>query len=187
VRFSFARRALGAIRVTQTNTADDLWNIHELRIFDGARELVRDPGWRLSAQPYPWTIQDAFDNSLITLWRCGETAHPGQFVEVDFHREENADAVLIEAAPDQPGIRLKLEGREANGQWVALSDAPRISDAAAPLGLRRAAMAELRRRGVNYILSFEDERETRDVRAHPELWGLRQVAQYKETRLYQLP
>lgn len=187
LRFSFPRRPLQAIRITQTNTADDLWNIHELRIFDGAGQLARDPAWRLTAHPYPWTIQNAFDNSLVTLWRSGETAHPGQFVQVDFHRQETADAVLIEAAPDQPGIRLKLEGRDANGQWAPLSDAPRISDAAAPLGLRLATMAELRRRGVDYILSFEDERETTDLRANPELWGLRQVAQFKETKLYQLP
>jgi hypothetical protein len=187
LRFSFARRPLAAIRVIQTGTANDQWNIHELRIFEGARELARDPAWRLTAQPYPWTIQNAFDNSLITLWQCGETAHPGQFVQVDFHRRETADSVLIEAAPDQPGIRLKLQGQDAGGQWTALSDAPAVSDAAVPLGLRRAAMAELRRRGVDYILSFEDERETRDLRANPDLWGIRQVAQFKETKLFQLP
>jgi hypothetical protein len=55
------------------------------------------------------------------------------------------------------------------------------------LGLRRASMDELRRRGVDYILTFEDERETRDLRAHAELWGLREIAHYKETKLYQLP
>jgi len=187
LRFSFERRPLQALRIVQTNTADDLWNIHELRIFDGLRELARDPAWRLTAQPYPWTIRDAFDNSLVTLWRCGETARPGQFVQIDFHGTEMADAVLVEAAPDQPGIRLKLQALDAAGQWVSLSDTPRIFDAAPPLGLRRAAMAELRRRGVDYILSFEDEAETKDLRANPDLWGLRQVAQFKETKLYQLP
>lgn len=187
LRFMFARRPLRAIRITQTNTADDQWNIHELRVFDGDRELARDSAWRLTAQPYPWTIQNAFDNSLTTLWRCGEMARPGQFVQVDFHRQETADSVLIEAAPNQPGIRLKLEGEDAAGQWMALADAPRIFEAAAPLGLRRAAMAELRRHGVDYILSFGDERETRDLRANPDLWGLRQIDEYKETKLFQLP
>jgi len=187
LRFSFARVPLQAIRIIQTNTADDLWNIHELRLFDGTRELSRNSAWRLTAHPYPWTIQEAFDNSLITLWRCGETAQPGQFVAIEFHREETLDGVLMEAAPDQPGIRLKLEGRDASGKWIPLSAAPRISDAGAPLGLRRATMAELRRRGIDYILSFEDERETRDLRENPDLWGLRQVAQDKETKLFQLP
>ena len=187
LKFSFSRRPLRALRITQTNTAGDQWNIHELRIFDGARELPRNPAWRLTAKPFPWTIQDAFDNSLITLWRCGETAYPGQFVEVDFHREETADSVLIEAAPNQGGIKLKLEGQDASAQWTLLSPAPTVSDAAPPLGLRRATIAELRRRGVAYILSFADERETLDLRAHPDLWGVVEVAHDKETKLFQLP
>jgi hypothetical protein len=187
LRFSFDRRRLQAIRVNQTNTAGDLWNIHELRIFDGERELPRRPEWRLTAHPDPWRIQDAFDNSLMTLWRCGETARPGEFVEVDFHRLEAADAVLIESAPDQNGIHLTLEGQDAAGQWKLLSPGPRISDAAAPLGLRRAAMEELKRRGIQYLLTFDDERETQDLRANPDLWGIRQVAQDKEVRLFQLP
>ncbi len=187
LRFVFARQPLQAIRITQTNTSGDLWNINELRILDGARELPRDPTWRLTAHPYPWTIQDAFDNSLVTFWRCGETARPGQFVAVDFHRREIADAVLIEAAPNQFGVRLKLDGQQPDGQWVPLSPAPAVSDAAPPLGLRRAAMTELRRRGIDYILSFGDERETRDLRASPDLWGIRLIAQFKETKLFQLP
>ena len=187
LRFAFEPRPLNALRITQTNTSGDLWNINELRIFDGTRELPRDPAWRLTAHPYPWTIQDAFDNSLVTFWRSGETAQPGQYVAIDFHGEETADAVLIEGAPNQYGIRLKLDGRKPDGEWTALSPAPAISEAAPPLGLRRAAMAELHRRGVDYILSFADERETRDLRANPDLWGIRLVAQFKETKLFQLP
>jgi hypothetical protein len=187
LRFNFPRQPLQAFRITQTNTADDLWNIHELRLFDGTGELPRRPEWRLTAQPYPWSIQEAFDNSLITFWRCGETARPGQFVRVDFHGSETLDSLLIETAPDQPGIRLKLEGLTAAGQWIGLGGPPQVSDAAPPLGLRRASMAELRRRGVDYILTFGDERETRDLRAYPERWDIREIAHDKETKLFQLP
>jgi hypothetical protein len=186
LRFGFARRSLQAIRITQTNTADDLWNIHELRIFDGAAELPRRPEWRLTAQPYPWSIQEAFDNRIVTFWRCGETARPGQFVQVDFHRVETVDGVTIETAPDQPGIRLKLDGQDEAGRWAPLAGAPQISDAAPPLGLRQAAMEELRRCGVDYILTFGDEGETRDLRAHPAQWGIREIAHYQETKLYEL-
>ncbi len=187
VRFAFPRQPLSGIRLVQTATADSLWTIHELRVFDGARELPRDPAWRLTADPYPWGIQDAFDNSLITMWRSGESLRPGMSVRVDFHRSEQADAVLMESAPDQPGLRLKLEGLDASGVWKPLDDAPRIYDAAAPLGLRRAAAHELKGRGIDYILAFEDERETADLRSRPELWGVREVGRTKEARLYQLP
>ena len=115
LRFAFVRQPLAGLRIIQTNTSGDLWNINELRIFDGTRELPRNPAWRLTAHPYPWTIQDAFDNSLVTFWRCGETAQPGQYVAVDFHREETADAVLIEAAP-QP-VRNPAAARRAEAGW----------------------------------------------------------------------
>jgi hypothetical protein len=187
VRFTFPRQPLQAIRLVQTAAAENLWNIHELRIFDGARERPRDPAWRLTADPYPWGIQDAFDNSLITMWRSGEALRPGMYVRVDFHRDEQADAVVMESASDQPGLRLKLEGQDSSGVWKPLDAAPRIYDAAAPLGLRRAAAHELKRRGIDYILTFEDEKETEDMRRNPELWGVRQVGQTKETRLFQLP
>jgi hypothetical protein len=104
------------VRVVQTNTGEDLWNIHELRILDGYRELPRNPLWRLRAHPYPWGIQDAFDNTLSTFWLCGETLHPGQFVQVDFNGSETADSVLIETAPNQTGVRpAGRPGPAANG------------------------------------------------------------------------
>jgi hypothetical protein len=187
VRFAFPGQTLRAVRLVQVASANDLWNIHELRIFDGARELSRDPAWRLTADPYPWGIQDAFDNSLITMWRSGEALRPGMRVEVDFHRDERADAVVMEAAPDQAGLRLKLEGQDESGVWKPLDDAPQVYDAPAPLGLRRAAAHELKRRGIDYILAFDDERETEDLRRNPALWGVRLAGETRQARLFQLP
>ncbi len=187
VRFAFPKQTLRAVRLVQTTTAGDLWNIHELRLFDGVRELNRDAAWRLTADPYPWGIQDAFDNSPITMWRSGEALRPGMYVEVDFHRDEQADSLLIESAPDQPGLHLRLEGQDAAGVWKALSDAPQIYDAPAPLGLRLAAAQELRRRGIDYVLAFEDEAVTEDLRRNPDLWGVKPAGQTKEARLLRLP
>jgi hypothetical protein len=175
------------LRVVQTNSGADLWSIHELRMFDGARELPRDPRWRLNAQPYPWGIGDAFDGKVVTFWKCGEPLRPGQFVEVDFNGVEQADSVSIEAAPNQWGIRLKLEGRDANGQWKLLTAAPQAGDAPVPPGLRRAAAEELKRRGIDYLLVFDGEFGADDLRGNTGLWGIRQVGEYKGARLYQLP
>lgn len=187
LRFSFPRQPLRALRVVQTNSGADLWSMHELRVFDGARELPRDPRWRFNAQPYPWGIGDAFDGKVATFWKCGETLHPGQFVEADFDGVEQADSVSIEAAPNQWGIRLKLEGRDANGQWKLLAPEPRVSDAPAPPGLRRAAAEELKRRGIDYLLVIDGEFGADDLRGNAGLWGIRQVGEYKGARLYQLP
>lgn len=187
LRFTFPRQALSAIRLLQTGVGESLWNIHELRVFDGGKELPRDAAWRLTADPYPWGIQDAFDNSPVTLWRSGEALRAGMFVQVDFHARPQADAVVVEAAPNQPELRLQLQGMDAAGKWRTLDPAPHVYDAAVPLGMRRAAARELKRRGIDYVLAFNDERETEDLRRNPELWGVIQVGQTKETRLYQLP
>jgi hypothetical protein len=173
--------------VVQTGAGTDPWNIHEFRIFDGASELPRDARWRLRAHPYPWGIQNAFDNSLSTFWLCGETLRPGQFVQVDFGQPEQTDSILIETAPDQLEIRLELEGRDASGQWKLLAPAPRISDAPRPLGLRRGAAGELKRRGIDYVLLFDSDYGADDLRRNADLWGIRPVGDYKGARLYQLP
>jgi hypothetical protein len=187
LRFRFPRQALRAVRVVQTNSGTDLWSMHELHIFDGARELPRDPRWRIDAQPYPWGVGDAFDGKLITFWKCGEALHPGQFVAVDLGAMEQADSVLIAAAPNQWGIRLKLEGQDGPGQWKLLAAEAQASDAPVPPGLRRAAAEELKRRGIDYLLVFDREFGGDDLARNSGLWGVQQVGEYEGARLYRLP
>ena len=195
LRFHFPRQTLRGLRVVQTNGgttgsptgSEDTWSIHEFRIYDGERELPRAAEWRVTAQPYPWGIQDAFDNSLVTFWLCGETLKPGQFVAVDFHGEQPADSVVLEAAPNQWAARLTLEGKDAAGRWQLLAAAPTSGDAQRPLGLRRAVADELKRRGIDYLLVFDTDNGADDLRLNADLWGMRAVGDYKEARLYQLP
>ncbi len=199
LRFSFARQALRGLRVVQThsgagrdanpeaNPENDTWSIHEFRIYLGDRELRRSPEWRLTAQSYPWGIQDAFDNSLATFWLCGETLKAGQSVQVDFHGDQTVDSVVLEAAPNQYAARLKLEGLDAAGRWQLLAAAPTAGDAPRPLGLRRAVAGELKRRGIDYLLVFDTDNGAEDLRLNADLWGILAVGDYKGARLYQLP
>jgi hypothetical protein len=187
LRFTFPREELSALRLVQTNTAPESWSIHELRLFDGPRELDRATQWRLTAQPYPWTVQNAFDNSLATFWLCGDSLRPRQYLEVDFGSVTPLDSVVMEAAPNQTPIRLRLEGKSRAGNWRILSPAPAISDAPKPLGLRRAVAEELRRRGIGYILVFDSENAAADFRVNADLWGVRSVGEHKNATLYQLP
>lgn len=187
LRFTFPPRGLRAIRVRQTASGTDIWSINELRIFSGGRELPREQTWRLTAQPNPWSIQDAFDNSPVTFWRSGEAIHPGMFVEVDFGAMWEADQVVLEGPVDQYGIRLELEGETGDGSWQRLGDRPAASDGAPYLGFRRAAAEELKRRGIDYILCFQDEAGAEDVRRNRDLWGVEEVGAAAGARLYRLP
>jgi hypothetical protein len=190
LRFSFPRQPLRAVRVVQSNTAPDIWSMHELRIFDGNREWTRDPRWRLTAHPDPWRLPNLLDGNLMTFWISGDTIHAGQFVQLDFAEAGQVDSVRIETSPNQWGIRLHLEGQDAAGVWRPLSPQPEFSSAPPPPNLRRMAAEELKRRGIDYLLMFDgtdDDFGAADLQKNADLWGVRQVAEYQGARLYQLP
>jgi hypothetical protein len=187
LKFAFPRQPLRGVRVVQTGSGTrDLWNIHELRIWDGARELERGSRWRITANPYPWGIQRAFDNSLLTFWMCGEWARPGQYVAVDFGAPETADTLVIETAPNQWGVKLKLEGRDESGGWKLLAPAPEAGNAPRPLGLRRAAAEELKRRGIGYLLVFDSDLGSGEIARTADSWGMRLVGEYRQAKLYKI-
>ncbi|MGO9439757.1 MAG: hypothetical protein ACLPXM_04365 [Terriglobales bacterium] len=185
--FTFRQESLRSIRIRQTASGTDIWSINELRVYSSGHELPREASWRLTAQPYPWSIQDAFDNSPVTFWRSGEAIHSGMFVEVDFGALREADRVVLEAPADQYGLRLELDGETGDGAWQRLAGQPVGSDGAPYLGFRRAAAEELKRRGIDYVLCFQDEAWSDDVRRNRELWGVQEVGAAAGARLYRLP
>jgi hypothetical protein len=191
LRFSFPRQALRGLRVVQmampTGPGPALWKIHELRILDGGRDLPRRPEWRLRARPYAWGIQNAFDNSPVTFWISGDRLRPGMYVQVDFGVEETADALEIETTPDQWRVQLMLEGEMASGEWKPITSAQEQTEEARPLGLRRAVASELKRRGVDYLLIFDQNTGADDLWRNTERWGVRLVGTAKGAKLYQLP
>lgn len=191
-RFAVARQPLRGVRLVQLGTGPDSWSINELRILDGPRELPRDARWKLNANPYPWGIENAFDGRAITFWLCGDTLRPGQTVSVEFPQPAfpqppMADAVVMETAPDQPALRLKLEGLDSDGRWNLLSIDPQIDDVPAPPDLRREAARELKRRGIDYLLLFDGEPGAEDLRENANLWGVRKVGEFQGASLYRLP
>ena len=112
---------------------------------------------------------------------------PDPGVHIDFDREQAADSVVIQIAPTQPGVRLVLEGRDARGAWTRIASEPQITDVPPPPDLRRTAAQELKHRGIDYLLMFDGEFGSDDLRQHTDLWGIRQVGEYRGARLYQLP
>jgi hypothetical protein len=129
------------------------------------------------------TIPDAFDGRPITLWRCGQTMRPGQLVKPLFPQPLEADAVVLETAPGQSRGRFKLEGQDPSGAWPVLNAAPAVSGSPLSPTLRSEAASELRRCGIGYLLSFENEPDTLDLHRHPELSDVREVAHNQDAKL----
>ena len=52
---------------------------------------------------------------------------------------------------------------------------------------RKEAARELRRGGIGYVLSFDKEADTLDLRRNAELYGAREIAHNRDAKLYELP
>lgn len=185
--FRFPARPLRRVRLVQTAAnAPDVWSVSELRYFQGERELPRGADWRLRASDYPWAVQSAFDNSSATRWRSWRKIEPGMFIETDFGRDETIDAARVECSRDQYKIRMKLEGMDATGRWITLSDTPEITDVAVPAGLRSQAVRELKARGVTHLLIWDSDFGADEIRVNSLVWGVTQVREMGPVRLYKL-
>jgi dolichyl-phosphate-mannose-protein mannosyltransferase len=187
LKFDFAPRELTKLRVVQTaSLPDNQWSIAELRVFNGAAELPRDPSWRLTAHPNPWDVQLAFDNSPVTRWRSWQPAAPGMYVEVDFGHPQSASSVVVESSDDTGAAKIKLEGMGAGGSWVTLSDHPAESRQPIRASLRLAATAELKARGIHYLVVKPDDPGGNDLRRYPAFWGLTLAGTSGDARLFHI-
>lgn len=185
--FRFDALELSAVRVVQTERGGpDHFSVGEMRVFLGERELARRPLWRLRAWPKPWDVQLAFDNSAATRWRSWQALEPGMFVEVVFPRPQRLDRVVLECSRDQYRTRLRLEGRLPSGQWRVLSEQPQEAELPPPIGLRRAAVHELKRRGVHYLLIWDEDFGAEDFRRNAVVWGVTFLGERNGARLYRL-
>jgi hypothetical protein len=187
LKFDFPAREFRKLRVVQKGSEpEDQWSMAELRIFDGPNELPRDPGWRLTAHPNPWEVQMAFDNSPVTRWRSWQPASPGMYVEVDFPRPQPASSVTVEASDEMVNTRIALEGMGMDGQWSTVSDHPVISAHPILSSLRMAAIAELKTRGIQYVLIHPGDFGADDFLRYPAAWGLSLAGEENGTRLYRI-
>lgn len=186
-KFDFAPRQLSKLRVVQTaSLPDSQWSIAELRVFNGSVELPRNPDWRLTAHPNPWDVQLAFDNSPVTRWRSWQPAEPGMYVEVDFGQPQTASAVVVESSEDSGAAKMKIEGMGGDGAWVTLSDHPVESRQPIRASLRLAATAELKARGIHYLVIKPENPGANDLRRYPAYWGLTVAGSVGDVRLFHI-
>lgn len=146
------------------------WGINEVHAYYGETELSPTPQWRIQAAPNPVDAPFAIDGSPVTRWTSGRTAHKSMGITLDFGRPVLVDRLLIDAAADQERP-AHLMAETAPDQWEVVEIDSTGYEAAAPADLRRAAIRELRRSGVDWLLVHQEDRgaELRDQAAE---WGI---------------
>ncbi len=187
MKFDFPARRFRKLRVVLKGSEPmGQWSLSELRIFNGPVELPRDPSWRLEAHPNPWEVQLAFDNSPVTRWRSWEPARPGMYVEVDFGRLQTVTSAVVESSDDMINAKIALEGMGADGQWSTVSDHPVVSNHTIRTSLRMAATAELKARGIRYVLIKSGDPYAIDYIRYPAAWGMSLAGQEADAHLYRI-
>jgi hypothetical protein len=188
--FQFPERTVRRIRVVQTGENTNpwkQWSVHEMRFFHHGLELPRQSDWQLRAWPNPWEVQLAFDGSLATRWRTWETVKPGDYLDVDFGRDEAVDEVRLDTSFDCQDVRLQVEMLDASGKWAVLAKNPQVSVAKHDdYSLRLAATYEMKARGLHYLSIGDDFPGANDFADDPEAWGLTAVAAGYGIRLYKV-
>ena len=184
LEFTIPPQRVRRVRVVQTAAnSPDHFTVNEFRVFHKGRELPREPHWRLRASPYPWDVQDAFDNSRLTFWGSWQALYPGMFIEADLGQPELVDRVGIEATHSESAIRIKLEYEDAGGKVQTVAE-PHEIEIAPPLDMRREATEIVKSRGAGYLLVHENDFLAKDMEATPDRWRLVKLGDSWGFRLY---
>jgi len=185
-RFSFPPRAVQGIRLSQIGrgrTADQ-WSVNELRIFRDGRELPRASQWRLRAFPNARDVQLAFDNSLLTRWASRQPASSGMYIEIDFPQPQTIDLVTADMTPGQTGGQMDLQFAAAPSDWQSIGPRHEVGQTVLPPRLRRAAMENLLRQNVQWLVVHDLDPGARDFLLQQPQWGIKLAGASERYRLY---
>jgi dolichyl-phosphate-mannose-protein mannosyltransferase len=177
------------LRLVQTASGrHEMPGITEVEISGPQGELPPSAGRRITAHPFPWDAELAFDHNLVTQWRAWQPMKPGMSVEVDLASQQVVSSVRLKITGDQTVMRWRLEGAQADGRWSVLSSAAELSALAVPenLNLRRAATEQLKQNGVRYIVVSDTHYSAPDFRDHMREWGISLVDIVGIDRIYKI-
>lgn len=164
------------IRVIASNAEEFEWMIHELRIYNGNRELPRSSAWTLAVPANPWELGLAFDNSRVSWWRSGRAVQPGMFVEVVWEKSEEVSRVRMEHPRFQSRLQICVEAR-LDGQWHRMATTEKQFEVPPPPRMRRAVSNELKAVGIRWLLWRRPDYVGEDLIAKAPLWGARIIGE----------
>jgi hypothetical protein len=184
--FRVRRQRLTGLRLRETGAPGSVVpTLHEMRIFGPAGEVLPQEAWRINAHPFPWDAGLAFDRNPATRWSAWQRITRGSWIAVDFGREEAVTSVKLETSEDQGAVQWNLEGETTPGNWFALNPSTEPGRMAAPPDLRRAAIEQLKRNHIQYLL-IEPGFAAAEFRDHAMEWGIQPIGESQGIRLYHI-
>jgi hypothetical protein len=185
--FCFEPRQWQRLRVVQTAQPNgQMWSVSEFQIFARGVPLRPDGNWHLSADPNPWDVPLAFDNSAVTRWRSWDHARPGMFIEVDFGKPRFIDEVRLVTTRDAAQTQMDLRGMDALGEWRTLTARRSMSSLGSRDNLRQASVRALVARGFRYLLVTPGAFGANDFNDYSSKWGMELLGASGGSRLYVL-
>ena len=118
---------------------------------------------------------------MACRWRSWQVAAPGMFVQLDFGSSQVIDTVTLESADEGYQTKVKLEGRDAQGQWTTLSQQPVETEHPTQVNLRQGAAAELKARGIRYFIVEKTDFRSDDFQMYSALWGIKCIGTWNSS------
>ena len=186
IRFHLREQPVQALRVVASEKANHPWSVTELRLYRAGVEIPRQPSWRISAKPNLLESPRAVDNSEVTAWSTLRAAEPGMFLEFNFPEAVQPDRVGIVCGRDSAPGKLRVDGLIGTSGWQTLGDQPEIIERVPPSGLRRAAIAEAKLLGFDYLIARQDTASGFDLRRNTFFWGITLITETGGVCLFHL-
>lgn len=184
--FRFERQSVRNVRLRQTGDGRDRWSLREVEFYRGDTRIPVPGGVRFGASRNAEDARYLFDGNLVTGWSPWEFATPGQYIECRFPSSVEADRVVVRSAAAQDSIGMEIEVQTDAGEWRLLSAQPRVS-ANMPLpDLRKAAVAELYRRGYRYLFVMNHEWYVASLVQDPAGWGIETASSDADWHIFRL-
>ncbi len=160
--------------------------IHEVSVLRNGDHLRPGADWQASGWPNLFETPFALDAIEITRWRSWEPARQGMFFQVDFDTPQSVNGVAISGHWEIPGV--EVFGMDSGRKWRLLSG--QMTRATLPkLNVRRAAMREVKKAGIDYIVTpvagtTGGEWLGKDLEDHATEYGITEVGKFGVMRLY---
>jgi hypothetical protein len=164
------------LRLLQTGNGQDRWNLREIQFYRGDTPIPMPAGTRLEASRNGEDLPYLFDGNLVTGWSPWEFMTPGQYVAMHFSEAVDVDRVVVRSTAAQSSAGMVLEMAGSSGDWQRLAGPAEGTENIAEPDLRKAATAELYRRGYRYLFAMRYEGYVESMQGDPAGWNVERAA-----------